>query len=192
MRHDLVVEGSAFRLRPVEVSDAEFMVGLRKDEVLSSFLNETSGVVSDQEDYIRSYFCKEDDFYFIVERKDGAEPQGMIAIYDIQDGCAEWGRWVLRAGSLAAVESAYLIYVAAFELLKLDRVYCRTIKENQKVVSFHESCGLQTARALPGYAKIRGKRYDSIEQELTADCWALVKGELVKKVTSLASLMRRK
>ena len=191
MRHDLVVEGSAFRLRPVEVSDAEFMVRLRKDETLSRFLNETSGVVMDQQNYIRSYFSKEDDVYFIVERRDNAAPQGMIAIYDIKDGRAEWGRWILQEGSLAAIESAYLIYVAAFEFLKLDTVYCRTVQENQKVVSFHESCGLQTARLLPGYAKIRGKVYDSIEQELSAESWGSVRCELLEKVKALASLMQR-
>lgn len=192
MRHDLVVEGSAFRLRPVEVSDAEFMVRLRKDEALSRYLNETSGAVSDQQEYIRGYFDKEDDIYFIVERRDGLVPQGMVAIYDIKDGRAEWGRWILKEGSLAALESAYLIYVAAFEFLKLDGVYCRTIQENQKVVSFHESCGLQAMRSLPGYAKIKGKAYDSIEQELTADNWILVKQVLLKKVSALSALMRRK
>src|ERR1039457_4516855 len=47
------------------------------------------------------------------------------------------GRWILRRGSLAAAESALLVYTIAFEDLALDRVYCRTVSANRAVVSFH-------------------------------------------------------
>ena len=76
-------------------------------------------------------------------------PEGTICLYHFEGEAktanaksAEWGRWVLLTGSLAAPESALLIYRVGFDQLGLREMYCRTEEENQPVVSFHASCGL--------------------------------------------------
>jgi RimJ/RimL family protein N-acetyltransferase len=84
------------------------------------------------------------DYYFMVERLCDARSEGTIAIYDVRGtpSTAEWGRWVIRPSSLAAPESAYLIYKTAFEVLEIDTLYCCSNVENTKSVSFHERSGM--------------------------------------------------
>ena len=191
MEHSITVEGAAFRLRPVDLGDAEFMVTLRTDPELSRYLNPTSGDVEAQKQYIRDYFRKEDDYYFIVERRRTGRCEGMIAVYDVdhQAKTAEWGRWLLRKGSMAALESALLIYKFVFEVLRLDSVYCRTVTENEKVISFHMSCGLEMARIIKRYVRIGDVVYDSAEQRMTRKMWPQQRVALDRKAARLASTL---
>ncbi|MEM9379882.1 MAG: GNAT family N-acetyltransferase [Planctomycetota bacterium] len=178
MRHDIVVEGPTFRLRPVRVEDAAIMVEIRTgDPLRSRFMNPTSPDVSLQVAYLEAYLERETDAYFVVERRGSAEPEGLVAVYDIGEegpGRAEWGRWVLRPGSVAALESAWLTYRAAFEHLDLDLVYCRTVAANEQVVTFHDSCGLVRHGTLPGYVTIGDVVHDSVEHRLDRTGWPAV------------------
>ena len=117
----------------------------------------------------------------IKERK----PIGVIAIYDIKNKKAEWGRWIIDEGTNFAIESVYLIYKVAFEIIKLDIIYCRTVKENKSVVSFHESCGINKKNVLPNYF-LEDKYYDAVEHILDRDDWILVEKKL-KKLSFLIS-----
>src|SRR5262249_23599995 len=114
MRHDLRLDGPAFRLRPVTLDDAELIVALRTDPRLSQYIHRTSPDVGAQRDWLERYFARPDDYYFIVERRRDGVAEGTLGIYDLAGAPdarrAEWGRWVLRHGSLAAPESAWLVY----------------------------------------------------------------------------------
>ena len=173
MRHNLTFEGLSFRLRPVNETDAAFIVNLRNDSSMNSWLHPISSQVEDQLAWLVQYFNREGDWYFVVERLDGYA-EGLISLYDQFGGTAEWGRWVLRSGSLAAVESAWLIYKCAFECLGLDAVYCRTVVANKSVVSFHDSCGVYERSLLPAHVELRGQRFDSIEHRLSRAAWPVV------------------
>lgn len=188
MDHELVMEGPGFRLRPVRLEDASFMVELRTNPELSHFISPTSRDVADQQRYLRDYLERPADYYFIVEHASQAEPHGTIALYDVdrEAGTAEWGRWVLKKGSPAALESAFLIYRVAFEVLDLDVVYCRTIVENEHVVSFHRSFGLETVRTLPAYAHIGDRVHDSLEQRMTRELWEERRPRLEQLVARVA------
>ena len=144
MRHDFHRVGVAFRLRPVRREDAPFIVELRNDPALGRFIHKGAATVEAQERWLDAYFDRPGDYYFVVERIADARPEGLVGIYDhaADTAQAEWGRWILRRDSAAAVECAMLVYECAFASLGLARVYCRTLAENQKVVSFHDSCGL--------------------------------------------------
>lgn len=178
MRHGLTLEGPAFRLRPVAEADAAFIVGLRSDPTLSAWVNPTSPRVEDQMAWLARYFEREGDYYFVVERRSNATLEGLVSVYDVAAGQGEWGRWLLRPGSLAAVESAWLIYRCAFEQLGLEAVYCRTVAANERVVSFHDSCGIPERRLLPGHVELRGERFDSVEHRLTRSAWPTVDARL--------------
>lgn len=193
MRHDLVLEGPAFRLRPVELADAQFMVDLRTDPKLGAYLNPTSPKVEDQESWLRGYFERDGDLYWIIERVASGEPEGCVAVYDVdpEKRSAEWGRWIQRPGSMAAVECALHVYRAAFDELDLEMVYCRTVADNEPVVSFHTSCGLETHARLEGYARLGDETYDSIEQRLTAERWPEVRPELERKAAMTARMLDR-
>lgn len=191
MRHDYVLEGHAFRLRPLSTEDAAFVCELRSDPELTRFLPPVSGSVEDQISWTERYFLKPDDYCFVVERKLG-EPEGMIGLYDIRnrpdDGrVAEWGRWILTPGSLAALESVWLIYRFGFENLALDLAYCRTVATNEPVLSFHRSFSLSTRKIFPASIRIRGETYDSIEQAITRSDWMEVEPKIALKAKRLAS-----
>lgn len=131
------------RLRPVDAADARAILELRMDPELGRYLNPTSGGVDDQRRWIEAQRTREGDYYFVVETATGRW-QGVVGLYAIEGGTAEWGRWVLRRGSLAAPASVLLVFEFAFEKCNLQRVYCRTLLDNVVVVNFHDSCPYST------------------------------------------------
>jgi RimJ/RimL family protein N-acetyltransferase len=167
--HDLDITGHGFRLRPVRMPDAAFIAALRNDRLRSGYLNRGAETASEQERWLEEYFNRPDDYYFVIARRgDGAE-QGLLAIYDVDrnSGRAEWGRWVLRPDSIAAVESAWLVYRMAFDVLHLVEIHCRTLVENGQVISFHDHCGL--VRAGEVEIVVDGAPRRAIEHRLTRD-----------------------
>lgn len=177
MRHDLHLTGHAFALRPVAVADAAFIVEVRAQG--GRFLNRGAATVAEQRKWIELYFARPGDCYFVVESRRDATPEGLVGIYDIdpQARAAEWGRWVLRPGSPAAVESALLVYRCAFGPLALERVVCRTLADNTRVVAFHDSCGLARAPA-PITITQDGQPRAAVEHALDRAGWPAVEARL--------------
>ncbi len=132
-------EGFGHRLRPVERRDAADIFKLRTDPELGRFLNPTPGGVEDQERWIEAQRARTGDHYFVIETL-GGRWEGVVGLYGIKDARGEWGRWILRRGSLAASASVLLLLRFGFDELGLRRIYCRTLVENVVVVSFHDSC----------------------------------------------------
>jgi RimJ/RimL family protein N-acetyltransferase len=171
VRHDIVLEGASVRIRPVEMDDAAFIAGLRSDPVRARYLHRISGGIAAQQQWLAEYFVRPGDYYFIIENRATEQREGTAGIYDVDpvEGTAEWGRWILRPGSIAAVESACLVYRAGFEKLALESVYCRTIAENVSALAFHDSFGVQRRKVLPAYFELDGRRLDAIEGCLTRE-----------------------
>jgi RimJ/RimL family protein N-acetyltransferase len=190
MRHSLSLEGPAFRLRPITDADVPLILGLRGDPKLSRYLHATSLHLNDQLAWLARYYERSGDYYFVVERRESGAPEGLISVYDIDlpCNCGEWGRWILRHGSLAAVESAWLIYRCAFEQLGLERVFSRTVADNVMVVSFHDSCGITARRLLPGQFNFAGKPIDAVEHQVTRQTW----GEIGSRLQALAQRIARR
>ena len=190
MRHNLIMEGYVFRLRPITDNDAAMVIELRSNSELNRFLHAISNRIEDQLAWLARYYERGGDYYFVIERRTNGMPEGVIALYDIDlaTSSGEWGRWILRPGSLAAVESAYLIYRTAFELLGLNSVYCRTVIDNGKVVSFHDSCGITARQLLPQHLELGGHRHDAVEHRVDLASWRDIKPRLEK----LAQLTARR
>jgi len=165
MKHHYFLEGFGYRLRPIKISDAQFVIQVRLEDVeRNCYIHPISDDVSEQETWLDRYFEREGDYYFVVENRITGLPEGLIAFYDENNGKAEWGRWVLKKGSLAAAESVYLLYRIAFEQAGLQELYCRTLSENVSVVSFHTSIGEKTRTVYKQLFELNGKRYDAVEQ----------------------------
>lgn len=188
MRHDLTIIGSAFRLRPIGDADAFLILELRCNPYLNRYLHATSSTLEDQLAWLASYYERPGDYYFVIERKETGRPEGVISVYDIDPNaaCGEWGRWILKPGSLAAVESAWLIYRCAFEQLGLESIYCRTVASNAAVVSFHDSCGIDNRRLLPGHFKLDGHRVDAVEHQVDRQSWVEI-GPRMEKIVHFTS-----
>lgn len=193
MRHDLTLEGPGLRLRPIGDGDAALVIALRGNPELNRYLHPSSNRLEDQLAWFARYYERENDFYFVIEKRVGDAPEGVIAIYDVDPNtrCGEWGRWILKPASLAAVESTYLIYRTAFELLDMESVYCRTVADNEKVVSFHDSCGIAERRTLLRHFELGGRTLDAVEHRLSRTLWKEIEPRLFKLAQLAARKMNR-
>lgn len=180
-------------MRPISNNDAHFVVELRTNSEVNRYLHSTSSCVVEQLKWFAEYYERPGDYYFIVERMDNGVSEGVVAIYDIDsdEGHGEWGRWILRPGSLAAVESAWLIYRAAFELIGLNSVFCRTVENNAKVVSFHDSCGISERVSLLQHFEINGQDLDAIEHRVDRICWSRISPKMEKLARIMAGRIVR-
>ena len=194
MQHDFHIEGAGFRLRPARLSDSEFILSLRTQPQLSQYLHPVSGRLEDQQAWMRTYFERPGDFYFVVERADSEEAVGTIALVDVEGpgGSAEWGRWILSPESMAALPSALLIYRLGFESLQLGRIYCNTVAENAGVVSFHDSCGVERTATLPGHFDLGGRQLDAIQHTIQRTDWPAVGTRLSAKAERLHKMLSRR
>jgi len=189
--HDLRLEGYAFTLRPVQLEDAAFIVDLRtSDPQRVRYLHAVPRDAELQRQWLARYFERAGDYYWVLERRHGhGEPEGLVGIYDLDPDrrCAVWGRWVLRPGSLAAPECALLIYRAAFELLQLDMVYSLTAADNVRVLSFHESCGLQRGETLPNYFDLDSGPQHAVKHICTKESWPAIRERLAEQAQRIAA-----
>jgi RimJ/RimL family protein N-acetyltransferase len=178
MRHSHRLDGFRYALRPIGEADARFVAELRSDPELSAYLHRTSGRVEDQEAWLAAYFERDGDYYFIVEELGSGDPVGTVGLYDSDGRTAEWGRWLIRKDAPAAVETALLIYRAAFEGVGLDEVYCRTVAENAKVVSFHDSSGAARIGTLERHFQLGGVSHDAVEHRVDRSRWDMMRPKL--------------
>lgn len=191
MQHDHVLAGAAFRLRPIREDDAAFILALRRNPALSRYLHATPPGEDAQRAWLARYYERAGDYYFVIEQLRSGEPEGLISLYDIdleERGAGEWGRWILRPSSLAAIESAWLIYRFAFDDLDLRCVYCRTVADNAAVVSFHDSCGIAERRVLPGHFHFDDRQVDAVEHRVDRAAWQA----LGPRLEALARLAARR
>ena len=181
MHHNLVLDGRIFRLRPVELSDATFIAGLRSaEEIRLKYVHKVDKDPLKQVEWLKAYFNRPSDYYWIIERKDSGLAEGTIALYNFNENekTAEWGRWVLRSGSLGAVESSLLVYCAAFEELQLDSIYCLTVAANRPVISFHNSSGACNEVLLKDHFMLEGGCFDAVKHCVTRKIYPQVKERL--------------
>jgi RimJ/RimL family protein N-acetyltransferase len=187
VQHSISLTCLRYRLRPVTLEDAGFIVALRTDPVLNRFVHEISPRVDDQVEWLKRYSQRAGDYYFIVEDVDTLDPHGTIGLYNLESGSAEWGRWIIKHGSLAALESAWLICEVAFSTLRLANLRSRTLSENRATISFHESFGASRTNALHHHALIRGEGRALTEHRITAEEWPALRARHYSTINRLAS-----
>jgi len=182
LRHDFVIEGHGYRLRPVTEQDTAFILSLRTDPILGRFLHKTSSDPAAHLQWLQLYHERPGDYYFVVESRRANQPEGTISLYgiDSDENSAEWGRWVLQPGSLAAIESAALIFRFAFDQVGLDLVWSRTMVSNEKVLAFHDACGCERRRI----SCIEGIEF--VDHELPRAKWKSVAPDLDQKAQRIA------
>ncbi|SRR5579884_707741 len=173
MRHDFTISGPAYRLRPVEVDDAAFIVTLRTEPTRNRFIHYTPPDIEAQINWIQRYLEQPGDYYFIVESVQTGEREGTIGIYDIdpQQRTAEWGRWVIRPGSKAALQSLVLLFRLAFESLHLEVLRTHTVVENRGVIAILERAGMRRVRILPKDVQIGQAQHDTVEHQISRADW---------------------
>lgn len=172
MKNNITKDGYAYLLRPIELKDAKFILEARlEDEKRNKFIHKISEDISAQEKWLKDYFERDNDYYFVLENKITSAPEGLISIYniDFQQKTAEWGRWVIKKNSFGAIESVNLMMEIAFDDLGLKKIFSRTVVANESVVSFHDSIGEEKSKILPNYFELDGHYHDAIDYLTTKE-----------------------
>jgi RimJ/RimL family protein N-acetyltransferase len=164
-----MIEGLAYRLRLVNFSDIEFILELRTDSKLSKYIHTTDKSHAKQKDWMNKYYTRNSDYYFVVENKYNSKPEGLLSLYNIESKCGEFGRWIIKPGSFAATESAFLLYKFAFDTLGLARVECKTIADNASVVKFHSRYCTKTSNNIS--LDFEGNNVPAVLQTIESSDW---------------------
>jgi RimJ/RimL family protein N-acetyltransferase len=171
MRHALHTEGFGVHLRPVQMSDAAFIIWLRSQDYVKGRVGDSAPDVASQQKWLETYFQREDDYYFMVETTRGV-PLGTNGLYDRSGQSAEWGRYIIRPEVQAALPSAILIFDLAFEKLKLHELLARCVSTNLTMHSFVKKCGFRQTETKFASKIIGGQPVDMIHFVLKAGDWA--------------------
>lgn len=178
MRHDIQVEDFGLRLRPVRMDDAAFIVWLRNLDYVKGKVGDSAADVAGQEAWLRSYFEREGDYYFVAETAGGI-PLGTHGIYDVRGTSAEKGRQVMRPEVMAGVPTAMLATDLAFGRLGLSELRSTTVSTNIAVDSLHRKSGFKQVGIIRAAQIIDGRPVDLVQFLLTAEDWSKVRDRLL-------------
>lgn len=148
--HDFApICGKFIDLRESQIVDSSFILTLRTSPK-ARFLHKTTNDLNAQQNYMRNYKNKKDEFYFIAQNKHKM-PLGTNSIYPTYNKLAlnlglywELGRWIMSDESnfLEVLECDFLTKFAFFELFKMGEICAFTINPNNKsVINFHKKFG---------------------------------------------------
>jgi len=142
----ITLTGNATILEEVTPDDAQLLCDLRNDPQRNRFLSSTATIsIEDQKAWTKMNAAKKDNFYFKVLDKKSGDFCGTVAIYDKVGTKAEFGRYVCTK-PLQAIESEFLILKFGFDVMYLDTIFCRTVKDNKNVWNQHYKYGFKDIR----------------------------------------------
>jgi len=190
MNHDLNAEGYGLRLRPVRLEDAGFIVWLRHLDYVKGKLSDSPADVRGEQAWLEEYFDRAGDYYFIIQTIGGI-PVGTLGLYNLAGTVAESGRWVIRPRVMAAVPSALLACVVAFEMLGLSHVYSRVVATNQAVLSLDQRLGFHMTRIEPAALVIGGKPVDLVHLVYLSPDWPANRQRLLPAALASEKRIRR-
>ena len=170
MEHTLKAEGFGVRLRPVRMEDAAFIAWLRNLEHVKGRVGDTSSDTAAQEAWLKAYFKRDGDYYFIVETAGGIAV-GAYGIYDVKAGSAESGRWIIQPEVPAAIPSVVLAFDLAFGDLRLKELRVTTVSTNQPVLSLNRRFGFSEVGVDRNAQVIGGKPVDLVHFLMKAGEW---------------------
>jgi RimJ/RimL family protein N-acetyltransferase len=178
MQHSLQVEGFGVRLRPVRLDDAAFIVWLRNLDYVKGKVGDSATDVAGQETWLKNYFNREGDYYFIAETL-GRIPLGTHGIYDVRGISAEKGRHIMRPEVMAGVPAAMLATDLAFGKLGLNELRATTVSTNLAVHSLHLKSGFKQVGVARAAQIIDGKPVDLVQFLLTPEAWGKARARLL-------------
>ncbi|WP_295764513.1 GNAT family N-acetyltransferase [Undibacterium sp.] len=137
----LKIIGNNLVFRNAKIDDAEFILGLRTNEIKSRYLSSTSSDIEKQRLWLSNYSNDSNQIYFIIENIHG-ESVGTVRLYDQQNDSFCWGSWIKKDGAPSGfgVESAMIIYHFALHL-GFKAAHFDVRKKNVSVCQFHERFG---------------------------------------------------
>jgi RimJ/RimL family protein N-acetyltransferase len=170
MRHNVHLEGFNLRVRPARLEDAAFIVWLRNLDYVKGNVGDSATDVAAQEAWLRTYFEREGDYYWIVESLSGI-PLGTHGIYNVNETSAERGRHIMRVEVMAGVPCAVLTADWAFGSMGLRELRSWVVATNTEALSIHRKSGFKEVGRIAAAQMIDGKPVDKVEFLFTAEEW---------------------
>lgn len=141
MIYDGVIEGRYVDLRSAKEEDAEFTLNLRQDPKVRNFFPHLNQTIDKQIEWLRMQMNKENDYFFVVRRKNG-ERIGTIGVYNIVSGKeAETGRVNMRGNAIESLETNLLLNKFCFDELNVASVYGYVYTDNYRSIRYTERFG---------------------------------------------------
>jgi RimJ/RimL family protein N-acetyltransferase len=179
MNHTVQAEGYGIRLRPVQIEDSAFIVWLRNLDHARGRVGDSAVDTPAQEAWLREYFQRRGDYYFILETLDKISV-GAYGIYNLVGSSAESGRWVIRPDVPAAIPCAIVAFdEIAFGKLNLTELRVKTVSTNQPVLSLNRKLGFCQTRVERSAQKIGGAPVDLVHYLLAKKDWPPVRERLL-------------
>jgi RimJ/RimL family protein N-acetyltransferase len=170
MRHNIHLEGFNLRVRPVQIEDAAFIVWLRNLDYVKGNVGDSAVDIASQEAWLKAYFEREGDYYWIVESLRGI-PLGTHGIYNVNGTSAERGRHIMRLEVMAGVPSAALSADWAFGEMGLRELRSWVVATNTEALSIHRKSGFKEVGRIAAAQVISGKPVDKVKFLFTAEEW---------------------
>lgn len=138
-----MIERYRLKLRLVDKSDAEFILSLRTNSQLETFISKTSSSLSDQEEWIAQYKHRENrgqEFYFIATDLHG-KAYGTTRLYNFESESFEVGSWIFSKDSPSGMAVKADIIAREFGFDNLGFLKCRfqVRKANLNVLKYHKA-----------------------------------------------------
>ena len=189
---DYILENHAVRLRPLVLTDSEYLEPFAASEPELWRFSLISAADSGMESYINQAIRARNDgkeYAFIVFDKRQGKYAGSTRFYDIQtsaDNVQLGFTWYGKdfQGTGLNKHCKYLMLEFAFEVLKVRRVEFRADNDNKRSIAAMTSIGCTVEGILRsnGY-KADGTRRDSIILSILSEEWyATVKSALLEKL----------
>ena len=130
-------------LRPVDFSDAENIVAFRNNPEINKYLSSQKVIsIEEQIKWMLNNENSSTNFYFKIIRRNDNQFIGTISLYNIENNIAEFGRYIC-IDPIGAIEAELSIIEFAFSQSKLEKIYCRTVLDNTKVIIQHRKFGFR-------------------------------------------------
>jgi len=178
MRHSLRAEGFHIRLRPVEMEDAAFILWLRNLDYVKGKVGDTPTDVASEEAWLRAYFERDGDCYFVAETLGGI-PVGTNGIYDVLGTTAETGRFIIHTSVPAAVPTSFLTFDLAYGEMGLSQLRGTAVASNRKVHSYLRRLGFRQAKVERAGRVIGGHPIDMLHFVQDAKDWFEVRQRII-------------
>jgi len=179
MRHQIQAEGFGLRLRPVELTDAPFIIWLRNLGHALGRVGDSATDIASQETWLRQYFERPDDYYFIIETAVGHHALGTYGLWGFVGASAESGRWIVRPEVPAAIPSAILGIDVGFGQLGLKEIRVKTVSTNVHVLSLNRKFGMRETGVVKADQIIGGQHVDQHTFILLPEDWSKARERLL-------------